>query len=76
MHGTTSQAWKIIQEEGLSKMKRNHIHLAQGVGGDNVISGASLALIPVLTDQHFAHHANLSHHVLRNEKVFPDPRIH
>lgn len=41
VHGTTQNAWKIIQNEGLSKMARNHIHLAQGVGGDNVISGAS-----------------------------------
>ena len=26
-------------KEGLSKMKRNHIHLAQGKGGKDVISG-------------------------------------
>lgn len=39
VHGTTRNAWNIIQKEGLYKMKRNHIHLAQGVGGDNVISG-------------------------------------
>ena len=26
-------------KEGLSKMKRNHVHLAQGVLGDGVISG-------------------------------------
>jgi len=29
-------------KEGLSKMKRNHIHLAQGVPGDKVISGKLL----------------------------------
>jgi 2'-phosphotransferase len=40
VHGTTRSAWNIIEKEGLSKMKRNHIHLAQGVGGDSVISGA------------------------------------
>lgn len=42
VHGTTRSAWKIIETEGLSKMKRNHIHLAQGVGGDSVISGAQI----------------------------------
>lgn len=30
VHGTDIQAWEIISTEGLSKMKRNHIHLAQG----------------------------------------------
>lgn len=28
-----------VAEEGLSKMARNHIHLAQGVAVDGVISG-------------------------------------
>jgi len=40
VHGTTRNAWNVIQKEGLSKMKRNHIHLAQGVAGGNIISGA------------------------------------
>ncbi|KAK7466296.1 tRNA 2'-phosphotransferase, variant 2 [Stygiomarasmius scandens] len=39
VHGTTKQAWELISTQGLSKMTRNHIHLAQGVAGDNVISG-------------------------------------
>ncbi|KAJ6477410.1 KptA family-domain-containing protein [Mycena vitilis] len=39
VHGTTKEAWEIISNQGLSKMKRNHIHLAQGVVGDNVVSG-------------------------------------
>ncbi|KAK0189229.1 KptA family-domain-containing protein [Armillaria mellea] len=30
VHGTDVHAWEIISTEGLSKMKRNHIHLAQG----------------------------------------------
>jgi 2'-phosphotransferase len=34
--------------EGLSKMNRNHIHLAQGVPGDMVISGELVSRIPVL----------------------------
>ncbi|KAI0947015.1 hypothetical protein AcV7_009567 [Taiwanofungus camphoratus] len=39
VHGTTLRAWELIREQGLSKMKRNHIHLAQGVPGSGVISG-------------------------------------
>ncbi|KIL65540.1 hypothetical protein M378DRAFT_76750 [Amanita muscaria Koide BX008] len=39
VHGTSMAAWKSIAIQGLSKMKRNHIHLAQGVSDDNVISG-------------------------------------
>ncbi|KAJ7288336.1 KptA family-domain-containing protein [Mycena rebaudengoi] len=39
VHGTTKQAWESISIQGLSKMKRNHIHLAQGVKADNAISG-------------------------------------
>ncbi|KAF9244131.1 KptA family-domain-containing protein [Melanogaster broomeanus] len=39
VHGTSRKAWKLIATEGLSKMTRNHIHLAQDVPGNNVISG-------------------------------------
>ncbi|KAJ3874272.1 KptA family-domain-containing protein [Lentinula edodes] len=39
VHGTTKMAWQSISSQGLSKMTRNHIHLAQGVTGNNVISG-------------------------------------
>ncbi|KAJ3511915.1 hypothetical protein NLJ89_g3827 [Agrocybe chaxingu] len=39
VHGTNREAWKFISSEGLSKMKRNHIHLAQNVAGKNVVSG-------------------------------------
>ncbi|KAF8836951.1 hypothetical protein BDN67DRAFT_910139 [Paxillus ammoniavirescens] len=43
VHGTTREAWKLIGKyfatHGLSKMTRNHIHLAQGVPGNNVMSG-------------------------------------
>ncbi|KAL7280321.1 hypothetical protein ACG7TL_005238 [Trametes sanguinea] len=38
-HGTTRKAWESIKEQGLSKMTRNHIHLAQGVAGSGVVSG-------------------------------------
>ncbi|KAF5316303.1 hypothetical protein D9619_006550 [Psilocybe cf. subviscida] len=39
IHGTNGAAWASIGKEGLSKMKRNHIHLAQDVAGKGVVSG-------------------------------------
>ncbi|KAG8215074.1 KptA family-domain-containing protein, partial [Butyriboletus roseoflavus] len=39
VHGTTRQAWQLIATQGLSKMARNHIHLAQNVPGSKVVSG-------------------------------------
>jgi 2'-phosphotransferase len=44
LHGTSKDAWeKIRASGGLSRMKRNHIHLAKGrPDSDSVISGAYL----------------------------------
>ncbi|KAG7093546.1 hypothetical protein E1B28_007216 [Marasmius oreades] len=39
IHGTSAQAWKTIATEGLSRKSRNHIHLAQGLIKDGIISG-------------------------------------
>ena len=40
VHGTNLEAWKVISKSGLSKMKRQHIHMAPGLPGDNgVVSG-------------------------------------
>jgi 2'-phosphotransferase len=40
VHGTYEDAWRTIQQDGLSKMRRNHIHFAAGLPGeDGVISG-------------------------------------
>lgn len=40
VHGTYSKVLDLIQEQGLCRMQRNHIHLAKGYAGDKgVISG-------------------------------------
>ncbi|KAJ7044155.1 KptA family-domain-containing protein [Mycena alexandri] len=48
VHGTTKEAWELICKQGLSKMKRNHIHLAQGVAGDNSVRSGMRKASPVL----------------------------
>ena len=40
VHGTYEKHWGLIQQKGLSRMKRNHIHFAKGLPDQQgVISG-------------------------------------
>lgn len=39
IHGTYYKCWGIIKNIGLSRMNRVHIHFANGLPNDNVISG-------------------------------------
>ena len=48
IHGTTIKAWKSIQASGLSKMKRNHIHMAKGEFGE-AKSGARFSSEIIIT---------------------------
>ncbi|EDR03014.1 uncharacterized protein LACBIDRAFT_307873 [Laccaria bicolor S238N-H82] len=40
----TLAAWEYISKQGLSKMKQNHIHLAQGLPGHNGVISGTLSL--------------------------------
>nr|XP_023028184.1 tRNA 2'-phosphotransferase 1 [Leptinotarsa decemlineata] len=40
IHGTYFKNWDNIKNEGISRMKRNHIHFSKGLPGDrNIVSG-------------------------------------
>jgi len=39
VHGTNMNAWPSISKQGLSRMSRNHIHLAQSLAGKDGVSG-------------------------------------
>jgi len=40
VHGTYLEAWDVIKREGISRMSRNHVHLAKDLPGESgVISG-------------------------------------
>ena len=56
IHGTNFKAWNEIQNTGLSRMKRNHIHFAAGEpGSEGVISGMrACAQVCIYIDLHKA----------------------
>ncbi|KAI0331667.1 hypothetical protein GY45DRAFT_1248352 [Cubamyces sp. BRFM 1775] len=84
VHGTNKRAWESIKEQGLSKMTRNHIHLAQGVAGSGVISGMrSSSQILIFVDVQKALDAGIKFYISANgvvltdgdERGFLDPRF-
>ncbi|KAJ7663803.1 phosphotransferase KptA/Tpt1 [Mycena polygramma] len=81
-HGTSVNAWKVISKQGLSRMTRNHIHLAQGVVGD-VISMRKSSQVLVFIDVARALDANIKFYLSSNgvvltpgnNKGFLEPRF-
>ncbi|KAG1738887.1 KptA family-domain-containing protein [Suillus paluster] len=70
VHGTTLSAWECI---GLSKMNRNHIHLAQGIAGDNVMSGMrNSSQILIFVDVQKALDAGIPFYLSANGVVLTD----
>ncbi|KAI8985531.1 KptA family-domain-containing protein [Trametes punicea] len=73
VHGTNKRAWESIKEQGLSKMTRNHIHLAQGVAGSGVISGMrSSSQILIYVDVQKAIDAGIKFYISANGVVLTD----
>ncbi|KAI0832015.1 KptA family-domain-containing protein [Trametes gibbosa] len=73
VHGTTKRAWESIKNQGLSKMSRNHIHLAQGVVGSGVISGMrKSSQIFIYVDVQKAIDAGIKFYISANGVVLTD----
>lgn len=73
VHGTTRRAWELIATQGLSKMTRNHIHLAQGIPGSGVISGMrATAQILIFIDVQKALDAGIPFHLSENGVVLTE----
>ncbi|KAH9924824.1 KptA family-domain-containing protein [Amylocystis lapponica] len=73
VHGTTRRAWETIREQGIHKMTRNHIHLAQGVPGSGVISGMrNSSQILISIDVQKAIDAGIKFHMSMNGVVLTD----
>ncbi|KIJ65199.1 hypothetical protein HYDPIDRAFT_111098 [Hydnomerulius pinastri MD-312] len=73
VHGTTRKAWDLIATQGLSKMTRNHIHLAQGVPGNNVLSGMrKSSQILIFIDVQKALHAGIKLYLSTNGVVLTE----
>lgn len=47
LHRTCPDPFPTPENQGLSRMGRNHIHIAQGLAGDTVISGMFINIVVV-----------------------------
>ena len=65
IHGTYKAALPIIMETGLNKMKRNHIHMAVGIPGEDEV-------ITVLQNAGLPHHRRRGHHPEPAREAFPE----
>ncbi|KAJ7483309.1 KptA family-domain-containing protein [Mycena latifolia] len=69
VHGTTMKAWEIISKQGLSRMSRNHIHLAQGVVGAVTSGMRSSSEVMIFIDVERALEEDIKFYLSRNGVV-------
>ncbi|KAJ7089896.1 KptA family-domain-containing protein [Mycena belliarum] len=69
VHGTTLRAWEAICKQGISRMSRNHIHLAQGVVGSVTSGMRSSSEVMIYIDVQRAMAADLKFYLSRNGVV-------
>ncbi|KAF9352837.1 tRNA 2'-phosphotransferase 1 [Mortierella sp. NVP85] len=76
VHGTMFSKWHLIQQGGLSKMNRNHIHMAVGLPGtDEVISGMrNSANLYIYIDTHKAIQDGIKFYRAANNVILSDGR--
>ncbi|KIO03432.1 hypothetical protein M404DRAFT_27065 [Pisolithus tinctorius Marx 270] len=73
VHGTTRKAWELIATQGLSRMKRNHVHLAQGVPGSGILSGMrNSSQVLIFIDVQKAIDAGIRFHLSKNGVVLTE----
>ncbi|KAI6010877.1 KptA family-domain-containing protein [Pisolithus orientalis] len=73
VHGTTRKAWDLIATQGLSRMKRNHVHLAQGVPGSGILSGMrNSSQVLIFIDVQKAIDAGIRFHLSKNGVVLTE----
>ncbi|KAJ7777216.1 phosphotransferase KptA/Tpt1 [Mycena metata] len=69
VHGTSMAAWRMISDQGLSRMSRNHIHLAQGFVGDVISGMRSSSEVLIFIDVARALDADIQFYLSSNDVV-------